>query len=180
MALSSYLGKEPLGSLHDAQIRPDRGSANPFRAGARRTGRPRAYTVSIAATDPPPRAERRPDTFYAGDTPQVALAYRVYVPVRGRDVAGDTGLPRLILVGADGSRRGGRAACAAINTPDHELQTNPGYGLVLLRNMLAARGFQHAAQRVTTFGTERRVMGRYLPRARYTTPRSFAAHGCPH
>jgi hypothetical protein len=351
MALSSYVGKEPLGSLHDAEIRPDRGSANPFRAGARRNGRRRAYTVSIVATDPPPPGERRPNTFYAGDTPQVALAYRVYVPDRGRDVAGDTGLPRLTLVAADGSRHRGRAACAAINTPDHDLQTtppltldqwsglihtpgldpavapatphpffqrffngsynflgdfrpetrttltppdnggafsnadtrylyatinrrfgplvavrgtlptvprtrggearmghgqlrywsvctnetpvsgravdcaydelvplgahrrytiligragdrpanatrrcgvrwlrwgaqrsspeDPGYGLVLVRNMLAAPGFKHAAQRVTTFGTERRVMGRYLPRARYTTPRSFAAHGCP-
>src|SRR3954453_15386271 len=87
-----------------------------------------------------------------------------------------------ILVGREGDRPANAARRCGVRWlrwgHQHAAPAAPGYGLVIVRNMLAAPGFQHAAQRVTTFGTERRLMGPYLPQARYTTRRSFAAHGC--
>jgi hypothetical protein len=89
-----------------------------------------------------------------------------------------------ILVGREGDRPANADRRCGVRWlrwgHQHAAPADPGYGLVIVRNMLAAPGFQHAAQRVTTFGTEDRVMGPYLPQARYTTRRSFAAHGCPH
>ena len=47
-----------------------------------------------------------------------------------------------------------------------------------MRNQLASPGFAHAVQRVRTPGTEREVMGDYLPRGRYLGTREFERRGC--
>ena len=52
------------------------------------------------------------------------------------------------------------------------------YALLILRNMLPAPGFAQAIQRVERFGDERRVLGPYFPRSRYTTTRAFERGGC--
>jgi hypothetical protein len=49
---------------------------------------------------------------------------------------------------------------------------------LVIRNMLPAAGFTHAAQAVTTHGTERARLGGYLPTSTYTTKKSFQARGC--
>jgi hypothetical protein len=117
-SLNSYgSNAAPTDAVNDVHTRPDSGSRNPFRAGARRDVRRRAYTVSIVGLPPPAsRGDRRPNTLYAGVPGQSEqrLLYRVYVPDRGRDVTGDVGLPRLSVRLADGRVVSGRAACTAI------------------------------------------------------------------
>jgi hypothetical protein len=49
---------------------------------------------------------------------------------------------------------------------------------LVIRNMLPAAGFTHAAQDVTTHGTEKGRLGAYLPTSTYTTKKSFQARGC--
>jgi hypothetical protein len=44
--------------------------------------------------------------------------------------------------------------------------------------MLASSGFKRAIQRIDRFGEERRVMGPYFPRSRYTSRRAFERRGC--
>jgi hypothetical protein len=145
MSLSSYVGRTPVGSVHDSQIDPDPGSTNPFASGARRDGRRRAYSMSVvAAAAPADPAARQPNTFYAGPSPTVALVYRVYVNDDGTDVAGDAPLPSITLVGADGSRTSGGAACAAVNTPDHDLQTTPPITLAQWNALIHTPGLDPA------------------------------------
>lgn len=45
--------------------------------------------------------------------------------------------------------------------------------VVQIRNMLASPDFKHAIQRVTEIGTEKEVMGPYLPISFYVTPGAF-------
>jgi hypothetical protein len=56
---------------------------------------------------------------------------------------------------------------------------NRDYGLLILRNMLAAPDFKRAIQRVERPGQEREVMRQFFPRSRYTTTEAFASRGCP-
>jgi hypothetical protein len=53
----------------------------------------------------------------------------------------------------------------------------PTAGLVM-RNQLADPHFAHAVQQVRHPGTEREVMGDFLPRGRYTGTRAFQRRGC--
>jgi hypothetical protein len=53
----------------------------------------------------------------------------------------------------------------------------PTAGLVM-RNQLADPDFAHAIQRVRRPGTEREVMGDFLPRGHYTSTRAFQRPGC--
>jgi hypothetical protein len=49
---------------------------------------------------------------------------------------------------------------------------------LVMRNQLADPGFAHAIQRVRRPGTEREVMGDFLPRGRYTGTKAFERRGC--
>lgn len=49
---------------------------------------------------------------------------------------------------------------------------------LILRNQLESPGFDHAIQDVRKPGQERRVMGDYLPRGRYTSTADFERRGC--
>ena len=54
----------PAAALYDTQIRPDRGSVNPFKPGASRDAVKRAYTVTISGQVPPANLAR--NTLYVG------------------------------------------------------------------------------------------------------------------
>lgn len=49
---------------------------------------------------------------------------------------------------------------------------------LVMRNQLADPGFAHAVQQVRKPGTEREIMGDYLPRGRYLSTREFERRGC--
>jgi hypothetical protein len=55
---------------------------------------------------------------------------------------------------------------------------DPGYALLIMRNMLVTPTFAHAIQRVETAGSEPAVMGAYFPRSAYSTVEEFEARGC--
>jgi hypothetical protein len=148
MSLNAYADAAPTDSLSDVAVRPDPGSENPFREGARRDGRKRSWHVTVVDA-PVPAGSRSRNTLYArAGNAAIEVAYRVYEPDRGLDLTGATGLPRIALVLADGTRLRERRACAAINdanrsitvdstpeeqwevarrTPPCDPQTNPAY-----------------------------------------------------
>ncbi len=132
-------------SLSDRSIRPDPGSINPSRPGKNRKTGKRSYTVSVLGQAEPQKPAR--NTLYAeplSGTFQDIL-YRVYVPDRGRDLSGGSGLPKPSLKLADGRVLTGEALCselssshnyvptlmptgfysALVNTPGKDPATNP-------------------------------------------------------
>ncbi len=111
----------PTDAIADPVIRPDRGSTNPFVAGHRRDKPMRSYTVRVVPDAAPSR--RAPNTVYLGQDGRPrfvgSLVYRVYLPDRGRDQFGGTGLPEVSLRLADGTEVDQPAACGApTNQPD--------------------------------------------------------------
>jgi len=54
----------------------------------------------------------------------------------------------------------------------------PTAGLLMIRNQMPAPTFHQAVEDVPTPGTEKQVMGDYLPTSSYQTPAQFAARGC--
>lgn len=51
-------------------------------------------------------------------------------------------------------------------------------GTLYMRFMAAEPGFKQAPQRMTEPGTEKQVMGKYLPRSKYMTKAEFEKRGC--
>jgi hypothetical protein len=49
---------------------------------------------------------------------------------------------------------------------------------LVMRNQLESPGFDQAIQDVRRPGQERRVMGDFLPRGRYTSTTGFESRGC--
>lgn len=102
--------------LRDFQIKPDKGSVNPFLPRGSRRGGPRNYTFHVVSGPIPARRAR--NTIYTQTTdPNVRLgmSIRNYLPDRGRDGTGDAGLPKLVLNLADGKKLRGKAACAMLD-----------------------------------------------------------------
>ena len=106
-------------SLADVDTKPDKGSTNPYVVGNRRdlAKSKRRYTVTVEPTAVPANPAR--NTLYAepdpaGDAYQDIL-YRVYVPDKGRDLAGDGGVPKPTLRLPDGTVLEGQALCDALN-----------------------------------------------------------------
>ena len=56
--------------------------------------------------------------------------------------------------------------------------TDPGFGMLQLRNMLSDPSFAQATFNVTKAGTEREVMGPYLPELTYMSIEQFQERGC--
>jgi hypothetical protein len=52
------------------------------------------------------------------------------------------------------------------------------YGFLILRNMLVAKDFAEAIQRVPRPGAEQATMGAYFPRSTYTSKAAFEQRGC--
>lgn len=100
----------------DFQVRPDKGSSNPFKMNRKRTGKKRNYTFHIVS-GPIPK-HRAPNTIYTQTTDpeaRLGMSIRHYLPDRGRDGTGDAGLPRHILNLADGTKLRGKQACAMLD-----------------------------------------------------------------
>jgi hypothetical protein len=113
-------------SLSDSQIRPDAGSINPSRPGKNRASRKRGYTIRVLGRARPQRPAR--NTLYGESIPGASqdILYRVYVPDRGRNLSGGTGLPKPRLRLADGTVLTGQALCEAMNSNhDYVPQTIP-------------------------------------------------------
>ena len=117
---------QPIDGLADAEITPQAGSTNPSLAGADRTVEDRSYSVEVIAAVPPADIqERLPNTLYSyqgrGDLVAPSLKatvfYRIYLPDNGRDISGDVGLPRVILVQANGTEIAGSDACSLLSDP---------------------------------------------------------------
>lgn len=103
--------------LRDVDIKPDRGSVNPFLPGSNRyTRRPRNYTLHIVAGPVPRvRAQNTIYTGYSDPSIRIGMSLRNYLPDRGKDGTGGVGLPKLTLNLAGGSQLHGAAACAALD-----------------------------------------------------------------
>lgn len=106
----------PVDALADVDLRPERGSTNPFLAGNRRDRPRRDYEVRVVS-DPAPEAGREPNTVYLGSAGRPSFAgsvvYRVYLPDRGRSQFGGVGLPEVALRLPDGTEIDQPAACTA-------------------------------------------------------------------
>ncbi len=100
----------------DIQIKPDKGSVNPFKPNVKRTVKRRNYTFHVVS-GPVPK-HRAPNTIYTQTTDpdtRLGMSIRNYLPDRGRDGTGDAGLPKLTLNLADGTRLRGKQACAMLD-----------------------------------------------------------------
>lgn len=117
-------GGTPTGSISDRQIRPDRGSVNPSVPGHNRKAKKRAWTVRVMGEAPASGAARR-NTLYAAPSEgeYQDILYRVYVPDKGRNLAGGTGIPAPELVLKDGTVLKGKALCHALNS-NHDYVAN--------------------------------------------------------
>ena len=106
---------QPVDALPDVGIHPDRRSTNPFIAGHVRTRAMRSYTVRVVAGSGHHRRAR--NTVYLGGDGQRrfvgSLVYRVYLPDRGRNQFGGTGLPEVEVRLPDGTTVDQPGACSA-------------------------------------------------------------------
>jgi hypothetical protein len=117
---------QPIDALADSEIVADAGSTNTALAGADRMAEDRSYTIKIVAGVPADisgdgdAGDRQANTLYSfqgrdgiGYIPsnQANVIYRVYVPDEGRDQTGSVGLPRVVLVLADGTEIEGTEGC---------------------------------------------------------------------
>lgn len=128
MALNSYdAAGRPTDAINDVSTVPNPGSSNPFREGAQRRVADRSFTIEVV-NEPPPTGPRRPNTLYAGVPGQAIqkLLYRVFVPDKGRNMSGDTGLPQHEMRLAADTVLTGQVACDAI-------KANPVRDIPLLR-----------------------------------------------
>ncbi len=121
--------------IHDTQIAPDRGSINPFAAGAVRTSVKRSYTVYVRNATLPAGGRARntvytangkpvPQTKSSQPTQTATLIYRVYEADQGLDVTGGVGLPELALVSDDGTQRRQLPDCPAHSLPSTQQVTD--------------------------------------------------------
>jgi hypothetical protein len=117
-SLNSYNGttNAPTDALNDVSTRPDPGSTNPFKPGARRDRAKRSYTATMLNEAVP--AVRAANTLYAGVEGQSVqqVIYRIYEPdsFTKKELTGGVGLPVPELHLADGSVKKGQAACDAL------------------------------------------------------------------
>jgi hypothetical protein len=101
---------QAIDGIADVNIAPNRGSTNPFLAGADRTAKARSYSVSVVTGSVP--SQRAANTLYTSNAdgsksspPGTALLiYRLYESDRGLDITGGVGLPAITLVDSTGQR----------------------------------------------------------------------------
>jgi hypothetical protein len=105
----------PLDSAYDAQIDPNAGSSNPYRAKPK-PGSANSYTEYVDFTNAP--SDPAPNTIYVGETPQGTptpegtLMYRVYVAQNPKEPAGNVPMPQITLQTAEGTTLETYGACA--------------------------------------------------------------------
>lgn len=124
MALNSYdSAGRPTDALNDVALVPNPGSSNPYAEGARRRAVDRSFAIEVV-NEPAPPEGRRANTLYAGVAGQTThkLLYRVFVADKGRDLTGDTGLPRHEVRLPNGEVLTAEMACDAIKAnPKREI-----------------------------------------------------------
>ena len=115
---------QAIDAIHDAQIVPDAGSANPFEPGARRDVRRRDYTVSVVNAQRPASAAPA-NTIYMTNTDgsktsagYATIALRIYEPDHGRSRTGDAGLPGVTVRTGDGTPVATYPSCPDTSLPD--------------------------------------------------------------
>ena len=103
-------------SLPGRDIQPDPGSINPSLPGANRAASNRSYTVTVRGEAPPATPVR--NTLFAEPVAgqYQTIIYRVYVPDKGRDLAGGTPIPEPALRLADGREVTGQELCNQMNS----------------------------------------------------------------
>lgn len=105
-------------SLHDSQIKPDRNSTNPALPGGNRNTKHRSYTIKVVSGALP--SSPAANTLYAAPDPTPDsyqdILYRVYVPDKGRNRSGGTGLPTPSLKLPGGKVIKGQSLCNQINS----------------------------------------------------------------
>lgn len=121
--------------IHDSEIVPDRGSSNPFLAGADRTDAARSYSV-YAVKGTIPASGRAPNTIYTDNgaaepqtktsspTQMTTIIYRVYEADQGLDITGGVGLPSISIVSSSGTRRETLPSCRASSVPSTQTVTS--------------------------------------------------------
>ena len=167
-SLNAYIENgESSGSLRDSAIEPDPGSINPSIPGRNRAAKNRSYTVTVLGEAEP--AEPAPNTLYAEPVSgsYQDILYRVYIPDKGRDLAGGTGLPQPSLRLQDGTVLTGQPLCDAINSI-HDY-TNQFLPLNVYNLFLQGKGPENAA---TNPAERKPAFSRY-----YNLPNSYARYG---
>lgn len=125
MSFNSYrLDASPAHALGDLQILAETGSINPFSQGAERNSPHRSYSINLISGEAP--ESPAPNTLYdyAGEDGSATLLYRVYVPNKGKNATGGTGLPQAKLTLSNGEILTGQAACDSLQS-DQELLSIP-------------------------------------------------------
>ena len=113
--------------LIDKDIIPDPGSENPYIIGNNRKSKNRSYTIRLVnGSLPEDPQDREPNTLYSNG-PQPGpfgnlLCHRIYVPDQKTEPFGDTQLPEVTLIQADGSKLVDQAMCEAVDA------LNKGFG----------------------------------------------------
>ena len=112
-------------ALEDVRIKPDAGSVNPYKVGAKRYAKKRSYTLTMTEG----KASDQPNVIDAPTTNNGAvqeLIYRVYLPDKSKDRNAKS-LPRPVLTLADGTELRGQELCNSINDPQRyfSFQTMP-------------------------------------------------------
>lgn len=79
--------------LYDANIKPDKGSVNPFKVDVSRTSGKRNYSVWVRFQ--PATGTAHGNVLFGGTSGLGALSYRIYAPDKGRNVQGDVPLPTI-------------------------------------------------------------------------------------
>jgi hypothetical protein len=121
MSLNAYLDKGATDDLIDTEIKPSKGSVNPYKAGANRYAPKRAYRVAVPGPNTTPRGFTNVLDSPADGTKIQELIYRVYMP----DAAGDRSvgsLPKPSVRLRSGKVLRGTKACRAINDSQRYFQ----------------------------------------------------------
>jgi len=100
----------------DYQIKPDKGSINPFEEGAKRTAKDRSYTLKwVPKALPEKEEDREENTLYLGEQEFPGIGYivvmRIYVGDKGTNLFGGTTLPEAKIIMPDGTKIKGDTLC---------------------------------------------------------------------
>jgi hypothetical protein len=147
MSLNAYLDKGATDDLIDTEIKPSKGSVNPYKAGANRYAPKRTYRVAVPGPDTTPRGFANVLDSSADGTKIQELIYRVYMP----DTAGDRSvgsLPKPSVKLKSGKVLRGTKACRAINDSQRyfTMQTMPSNVYTALVNAAGTDPASNPAQ----------------------------------
>ena len=126
MSLNAYLDKASTDDLFDTEIKPKKGSVNPYLPGARRYAKSRAYTVSVPGPGTPTAGLKNVLDSQADGTGIQELIYRVYMPDSSSDRSTGS-LPKPSVRLRSGKILRGAKACRTINDSQRyfTMQTMP-------------------------------------------------------